>query len=726
MRFNALSIKYILLGAFGMVMLILAIAIATFFSKHIQLQEKLSHLHLQSEVTKIAEQLDNEVELAKESLLRLKGYISILDIQPISDQNTWLREKHLNFLKQLMTENLQFQENQYVNYLALESGAAREYFNQDGHLLMVHKNIAQLNTIKYNKPQNMAINTWIVSDYINDPRNLWYHQSKKNRDVQITPIYYDSEYTKTYLFSITHGLYKHREFRGTVGVGILVDTFLEDVEQAKFGETGGMLLADHQTGMLITKTASIENLKSRFVNAPERLAHTLYNANLSQHFWKDVLTQDIAFTEVKNTDGQLYSLSSKRLQHLPWTLVSFQRSEELKQSNPHYSIDTFVTLTSSVYVILIIAWGVLFWLLIYPMGKLTKELKNVTGHPGEQLHVPNSLLSEFSQLANGAKQLTVQLSKVSAERNLCAKRLHASHLARSEQMQKVERYRTELAKVTTEAKNFRTEAQKSRLQVQKTRVEIQKYKLESQRAKVQAQVANQAKAQFLANMSHELRTPMNAIIGYTEILQEDARDRGEIDIVPDLQKVHGASYHLLDLINNLFDLSRIQSSQMELYIETFDIAPMVQDVVFTISPLLEKQSNILKVEYDNALGTMSADLTKVRQNLLNLLSNANKFSKQSTINLNVSRERSEGFDWIIFQVIDRGIGMTPEQIQKLFKAFSQADSSPTRKYGGSGLGLAITKQFTEIMGGDVSVESQFGQGSTFTIRLPAEVKPIIH
>ncbi len=725
MHFNALSIKYILLGAFGMVMLILAIAIVTFLSRHTQLQEKISNLHLQSEVTKVAAQLDEEVELAKQSLLRLRGYISILDIQPISDQNTWLREKHLNFLKQLMTENLQFQENQYVNYLALESSAAQEYFNQNGHLLMVHKNIAQLNTIKYNKPQNMAINAWITSDYINDPRNLWYHQGKKSRDVQTTPIYYDSEYTKAYLFSITHGLYKHREFRGTVGVGILVDTFLEDVEQAKFGETGGMLLADNQTGMLITKTASIENMKSRFVNAPERLAHTLYNTSLSQHFWKDVLTQDIAFIEVKNTDGQLYSLSSKRLQHLPWTLVSFQRSEELKQSNP-YSIDAFVTLTSSVYIILIVAWLVLFWLLIYPMAKLTQELKNVTGHPGEQLHVPKNFLFEFNQLAKVAKQLTMQLSKVSAERNLCAKRLHASHLARSEQMQKVERYRTELTKVTTEAKNFRAEAQKGRLQVQKTRVEIQKHKLESQRAKVQAQVANQAKAQFLANMSHELRTPMNAIIGYAEILQEDARDRGEIDIIPDLQKIHGASYHLLDLINNLFDLSRIQSSQMELYIETFDIAPMVQDVVSTVNPLLEKQSNILKVEYDNALGTMSADLTKVRQNLLNLLSNANKFSKQCTINLNVSRERSEGFDWIVFQVIDHGIGMTPEQIQKLFHAFSQVDSSPTRKYGGSGLGLAITKQFTEIMGGDVSVESQFGQGSTFTIRLPAEVKPLNH
>jgi len=266
-------------------------------------------------------------------------------------------------------------------------------------------------------------------------------------------------------------------------------------------------------------------------------------------------------------------------------------------------------------------------------------------------------------------------------------------------------------------KNYHAETQKARLQLQKARVEIQKHKLEAQRSKVQAQAAAQAKAQFLANMSHELRTPMNAIIGYTEILQEDARDQGYDDFIPDLQKIHGASYHLLDLINNLFDMS----SKMELYIETFDIAPMIQDISATVMPLLEKQSNILRIDCDNALGTMTTDLTKVRQNLLNLLSNANKFSKQNTILLMVTRETVEDIDWITFQVTDHGIGMTAVQMQKLFQAFTQVDSSPTRRYGGSGLGLAITKQFCQIMGGDITVQSQFGQGATFIMRLPAEI-----
>ncbi|MBE9563221.1 MAG: HAMP domain-containing histidine kinase, partial [Proteobacteria bacterium] len=243
------------------------------------------------------------------------------------------------------------------------------------------------------------------------------------------------------------------------------------------------------------------------------------------------------------------------------------------------------------------------------------------------------------------------------------------------------------------------------------------------RAKVQTRSADQTKTQFLANMGLELRTPMNAIIGYTEMLQEDAKELEQNEFLLDLQKIHGASFHLLDLINNLFDMSQIESSQLDLYLETFDIAPMIQDVVATISPLLEKRSNILKVSCDPALGTMSADLTKVRQNLINLLSNANKFSRQSIITLDVTREPIDGADWIIFHIVDQGIGMVKEQIEKLFQAFAQFEIEQMSK-GNNSLSLAITKQFCQIMGGDIFVESQFGQGSTFTMRLPAQVTPV--
>ena len=435
--------------------------------------------------------------------------------------------------------------------------------------------------------------------------------------------------------------------------------------------------------------------------------------------------------QVVNKEGKGYLLYI-----LPFSSIFFEAPEkrglaivsiDLQQIQQH-ARETFLTSTVTMAIgtgVILCLMGLLIHrIILAPLNHLHHSLgsSKKTGLFVLPTSIPNN---EIGFLAATFDQVFRQLENhEQLQREIQERRQAEIALEQALELQKQKEIELKQAKQELAISNDRLADYNQTLEqkVQQRTAELAQSIKEASKARKVAEQANQAKSTFLANMSHELRTPMNAIIGYSEMLYEDAEEIGQRDFIPDLQRIHSAGKHLLCLINDILDLSKIEAGRMELYLETFEINTLVQDVVATVQPLVEKNHNELQLAIADDLKTMYADLTKVRQSLFNLLSNASKFTEYGTITLALNRYTLEDRDWISFQVSDTGIGMTQEEIDRLFKAFTQADASTTRKYGGTGLGLTITQKFCHMMGGDIEVKSIIHQGTTFTIKLPLQVQ----
>jgi signal transduction histidine kinase len=706
----SIALKPLLFGFLIIIALLILLLVMT-LQQYRQHKEDSAFSHFSNIAQQQAAPLEAHLTDISNDLHTLKNYVLYMD-------DATEGEVALDLLQRLLGNSLNARPLQFSHYFALEPVKARRYFKAAAMVMALQKDLNKRGTNAYHQVDSMLFNSWPDAHYLKNTREYWYHQNKQKPEVQIISPFHDKNYTKATVISATQGIYQEGRFQGMVGIHILAQDIAALVEGIHFGDSGGAFLVEQADGMLLSRSPEV------LMGSYEALQHNLFRIVENNALWEELLISHTQVRAMKGQDNEIYAITSVPLQRAPWTLIVYQKRDEL------YAATNLIGLMATTVILLLLAgfFTLLMWVrLLNPLRDLA-HIQRGADYNNDTIQVPHNAVLEVRAVATMLYRLDSALNKLSAEKAQCSQQLQECEHKLGSEYEHAGQRETRLGQLSLESQKLRLQLQKYKEELLKYQTETKKLRLyarkamdSAQRAREEAELANRTKSQFLANMSHELRTPMNAIIGYTEILQEDAEELGHYDFIPDLQKIHGASYHLLDLINNLFDLSKIESSKMDLYLETFDIAPMLHDVANTVQPLVEKQDNILKVDIQNALGTMNADLTKVRQNLLNLLSNASKFSKQGIITLSARRENEGGMDWVLFTVSDQGIGMTQEQIRKLFQAFSQVDASATRKYGGTGIGLAITKQFCQIMGGDIAVHSEFGKGSKFTIRLPANV-----
>ena len=517
------------------------------------------------------------------------------------------------------------------------------------------------------------VTTELDYDYT-EPEWDWWHLPREALTGVWTEPYFDEGGGNIYMTTFTAPFFSKGHFTGVATIDIPLEPLKHFISSLKGDQGQRFLLLSARQRILYSDNATYigRSIKDVFqeLGRPD-IAVALEQASVSRD------THMLQLAGWKST--HTLWISPAMIESGGWMLLSIQ-DEQRALAFLNHQKTWAITILGSVFVLGIVAiWLLLAWV-TRPLRNLSQAVEEI-GKGKLDTSIKRQSEDEIGDLAASFSNMVRQLSS----RETALKELN-------ENLEK---------------------------RVEERTTELKLLQVGLEQARDAAEAANQAKSAFLANMSHELRTPMNAILGYSEMLIEEAEDLDQEEFIPDLKKINQAGTHLLSLINDVLDLSKIESGKMEAFAEEINLDRLIDEVSATAQPLMRKNHNKLSIERDGQLGNAHQDLTKLRQALLNLLSNAAKFTHEGAVTLHINRTEDMGMDWLTFAVSDTGIGIAQDKVVHVFEEFTQADDSTTRDYGGTGLGLAISQRFCNLLGGDISVHSKLGEGSTFTIRIPA-------